>query len=44
MPKGIVMLVVLLVLLIGGCVLLSKRNHEQPLRTIETNVAGNAAS
>ena len=43
MPKGIILAVVLLVLLIGGCVMLSKRNHEQPLRTIESNVAGNAA-
>ena len=43
MPKGIVMLVVLLVLLVGGCVLMSKRTHDQPLRTIETNVTSNAA-
>ena len=43
MPKGIILAVVLLVLLVGGCVMLAKRNHEQPLHTIETNVAGNAA-
>ncbi len=43
MPKGIVFAIVLLVLLVGGCVMLSRSNHEQPLRTIETNVAGNAA-
>lgn len=43
MPKGIVIMVVLLVLLVGGCVLLSKSYQEQPLRTIEINVASNAA-
>ena len=43
MPKGIILLIVLLVLIVGGCVMLAGRNQEQPLHTIESNVAGNAA-
>ena len=43
MPKGILLLIVLLLLIVGGCVMLAGRNKEQPLHTIESNVACNAA-
>ncbi len=44
MPKGIVILVILLVLLVGGAIFLGGRVKEQPTHTIEINVAGNAAA
>ena len=43
MPRGIMLILVLLVLLlVGGAILLSRSVTEQPTRTIEVDV-GNAA-
>ncbi|WP_294005224.1 hypothetical protein [Sphingomonas sp.] len=39
-----ILLFVILLLLIGGLVLLSRSTGEVPVKTIETNVTGNAAA
>lgn len=44
MPRGLVLLIILLVILVGGAFLLSGRVKEQPMRTIEVNVDANAAT
>ncbi|QNN65502.1 hypothetical protein H9L12_02550 [Sphingomonas rhizophila] len=44
MPKGLFVLIILLVILIGGAFFLSGRVTEQPTQTIEVDVAGNASS
>ena len=41
--RGLIFLFVLLILLIGGLVLLSRNTGEVPVTTIETDVAVNAA-
>ncbi|MEQ7874847.1 hypothetical protein ABDK56_12685 [Sphingomonas sp. ASV193] len=41
--RGLVVLVVLLILLVGGAWFLSGRARPQPVHTIETNVTANAA-
>jgi hypothetical protein len=41
--RGLVVIVVLLVLLIGGAWFLAGRSKPQPVHTIETNVTANAA-
>ena len=43
MPKGIIVLIVILALIVGGAILLSSRVKQQPTHTIEANVAANAA-
>ena len=42
MPKGVIVLIVLLIVVIGGMFLLAGRVKEQPTQTIEVNVAPNA--
>ena len=42
--RGLIFLFVLLLLLIGGMVLLSRSASEQPVKTIEVDVTGNAAA
>ena len=45
MPKGILVIAVILLVLVIGCAfLLSGRAKEQPTRTIEVNVTANAAA
>lgn len=39
MPRGPLILIVILLLLVGGVVLLSRSASEQPVGTIETDVA-----
>ena len=44
MPRGtFVILLVLVLLLVGGAILLSRSVEEQPTRTIEVDVTPNAA-
>ena len=38
MPRSIAILIIVLVLLVGGCVFLGMRVKEQPTRTIEIEV------
>ncbi len=42
--RGIIVLVVLLVVLIGGAILLSQSVSEQPVKTIEVDVADPGAA
>jgi len=44
MPRGLIFLVVLILLLIGGIFLLSRSADEMPVKTIESDVASNAAA
>ena len=44
MPRGPLILIVILLLVIGGVVLLSRSVGEQPVQTIETDVAPNDAA
>ena len=44
MPRGPVILIVILLLLIGGIFLLSRSVGEEPVQTIETDVTGNGAT
>ena len=44
MPRGPFILIVILLLLIGGVVLLSRSVGEQPVQTIETDVARSGAA
>lgn len=44
MPRGILFLIVLLLLLVGGIVLLSRNASEQPKQVIESEVTANAAT
>lgn len=43
MPRGIIVLIVLLLVLVGGTYFLSSSVHEQPTQTIEADVATDAA-
>ena len=42
MPRGLAVLIVLVVLIVGAMFLLSGRVEEQPLQTIEADVTANA--
>jgi hypothetical protein len=44
MPRSLLFLIVVVLLLIGGLVILSRSVDEVPVQTIETDVAGNAAA
>jgi hypothetical protein len=44
MPRGLALLILLLVLAVVGAVIVAGRVREQPLRTIEVNVEPNAAA
>jgi hypothetical protein len=44
MPRGLIILVVVLLLLVGALFLLSRSAEEVPVQTIETNVTANAAT
>ena len=44
MPRGPLILIVILLLIIGGVVLLSRSVGEQPVQTIETDVARSDAA
>ena len=44
MPRGLIFLIVVILLLVGGMFLLSRSAEEVPVRTIEADVAGNAAA
>lgn len=44
MPRGPLILIVILLLLVGGVVLLSRSVGEQPVATIETDVARSDAA
>jgi hypothetical protein len=44
MPRGLIVLIVILILLVGGLFLLSRSAEEVPVQTIETNVTANAAT
>lgn len=44
MSRGILFLIVLVLLLVGGIVLLSRSAGEQPKQTIESEVTANAAT
>jgi len=44
MPRGLIILVVVLILLVGGLFLLSRSAEQVPVQTIETNVTANAAT
>jgi len=44
MPRGLIILVVALILLVGGLFLLSRSAEEVPVQTIESNVTANAAT
>jgi hypothetical protein len=44
MPRGLIFLIVIILLLVGGLFLLSRSAGEVPVRTIEANVASNAAA
>lgn len=42
--RGLILLFLILLLLIGGMIYLSRSNGEVPIKTIETDVTGNAAA
>ena len=42
--RGLIFLFVILLLLVGGMVLLSRSTSEQPLKTIEVDVTSNNAA
>ena len=44
MPRGPLILIVILLLVLGGVVLLSRSVDEQPVQTIETDVARSDAA
>ena len=44
MPRGLFILIVILIILVGGMFLLSRSAEEVPVQTIEADVAGNAAA
>ena len=44
MPRGLIILVVAVLLIVGGIFLLSRSAEEVPVQTIEGNVTANAAS
>lgn len=44
MPRGLIILVVLIILVIGGIFLLSRSVDEVPVQTIEADVSSNAAA
>lgn len=43
MPRGPMFVIILLLVVIGGAILLSRSVTEQPTRVIEAEVPGNAA-
>ena len=44
MPRGLILLVVAILLIVGGIFLLSRSADEVPVKTIETDVTSNAAA
>ena len=44
MPRGLIFLIVVILLLVGGLFLLSRSAEEVPVKTIEADVASNAAA
>ncbi len=44
MPRGLIILVVVIIMLIGGIFLLSRSAEEVPVQTIEADVSSNAAA
>lgn len=44
MPRGLILLVVAVLLIIAGIFLLSRSADEVPVKTIETDVTSNAAA
>ena len=44
MPRGLIILVVAVLVIVGGIFLLSRSAEEVPVQTIEGNVTANAAS
>jgi type II secretory pathway pseudopilin PulG len=44
MPRGLIVLIIILILLVGGLFLLSKSADEVPVQNIEGNVTANAAT
>jgi len=44
MPRGLIFLILVIILLIGGIVLLSRSADEVPVQTIEADVSSNAAA
>jgi hypothetical protein len=44
MPRGLILLIVVSLLLVGGLYLLSRSADEVPVQTIEADVASNAAA
>lgn len=43
MPRGVIVLIVIILALVGGSILLSRGVTEQPTQTIEVEVPANAA-
>jgi hypothetical protein len=44
MHRGLIFLIIVILLLVGGLILLSRNAEEVPVQTIEADVTGNAAS
>lgn len=44
MPRGLILLVVAILLIVGGIFLLSRSADEVPVKTLETDVTSNAAA
>ena len=42
MPRGVIVLIILLIVLIGGAILVSRSVTEQPTKTIEVEIPANA--
>ena len=44
MPRGLIVLIIVIILLVGGLFLLSRSAEEVPVQNIEANVTANAAT
>lgn len=44
MPRGLILLVTVILLIVGGLFLLSRSAEEVPVQTIEANVTANAVA
>ena len=44
MPRGLIILVIVIIVLIGGLFLMSRSAEEIPVQTIEADVTANAAA
>ena len=44
MPRGLIILIVAILLIVGGMFLLSRNAEEVPVQTIEADVTANAAA